>query len=63
MTSLVAYEPYVDTSNATLMAKFIEFATTGQAISIPDWMQYYAFDVVGEFTVSKHIHILNPSHT
>jgi hypothetical protein len=62
MTSLVAYEPYVDTSNATLMEKFSEFATTGQAISIPDWMQYYAFDVVGEFTVSKHIYILN-NHT
>ncbi|PVH95098.1 cytochrome P450 [Periconia macrospinosa] len=43
MTSLVAYEPYVDTSNATLMEKFAEFAATGQTISIPDWMQYYAF--------------------
>ncbi|CAI6237486.1 unnamed protein product [Periconia digitata] len=53
MTSLVAYEPYVDTSNATLVAKFVEFAATNEVISIPDWMQYYAFDVVGEFTVGR----------
>jgi hypothetical protein len=52
MTSLVAYEPYVDISNATLMAKFEKFAATDQVINIPDWMQFYAFDVVGEFTVS-----------
>ncbi|KAH8691014.1 putative cytochrome P450 [Phaeosphaeriaceae sp. PMI808] len=55
MTSMVGYEPYVDVSNATLVARFVEFASTGQVINVPDWMQYYAFDVVGEFTVSALI--------
>lgn len=63
MTSLVAYEPYVDTSNTTLIAKFVEFAATGQAINVPDWMQYYAFDVVGEFTVRTDSLIFHPLQT
>ena len=51
MTSLMPYEPFVDACTATLTGKLAQFATRGESVEIPDWMRYYAFDVIGELTV------------
>lgn len=51
MTGLLSYESIVDTCNALLVARLDEFSARGESISIPTWMQYYAFDVIGEITV------------
>jgi cytochrome P450 len=53
LTSILSYEPYVDSSIALLSAKFRDFADQGQAFELMAWMQYYAFDVIGEITFGR----------
>ncbi|KAL4892892.1 cytochrome P450 [Aspergillus ambiguus] len=53
MSALVTYEESVDMCNATLCRRLAEFAETQTPINIPDWMQFYAFDVIGEITTSQ----------
>ncbi|CAI7653533.1 unnamed protein product [Penicillium discolor] len=51
MTSMVAYEPFVNSCNTTLVEQLSQRAARGESVAIPQWMQYYAFDVIGEITV------------
>ncbi|KAJ9660306.1 hypothetical protein H2198_002614 [Neophaeococcomyces mojaviensis] len=54
MTSLVQYEPFVDTTSQLFCRKLAqEFAETGRVCDLGAWLQYYAFDVIGEITFSK----------
>jgi hypothetical protein len=53
MTSLKAYEPFVDSVNATFIDKLRGFAASGQSLDLFTWMQFYAFDVVGENTIGR----------
>ena len=54
MSSLVQYEPSVDITTA----KFLDqtealFASENKVCDFAEWLQYYAFDVIGEITYSK----------
>ena len=54
MSSLVQYEPSVDITTA----KYLEqtealFASKNKVCDFAEWLQYYAFDVIGEITYSK----------
>jgi cytochrome P450 len=53
MTSLKAYEPFVDSVNATFIDKLKGFAASGQSFDLFTWMQFYAFDVIGEITIGR----------
>jgi hypothetical protein len=57
MTALVKYEPYVNNTIKTFLAvletRFCERPGKEGAIDFPEWLQYYAFDVVGELTYGK----------
>ncbi|KAL3471768.1 pisatin demethylase [Aspergillus californicus] len=53
MSSLVAYEAAVDECNTILVNKLKELAAQGQCVPIPVWMQYYAFDVMGNISVGQ----------
>lgn len=53
MSSLKAYEPFVDTVNATFIEILKVFATSGQSFDLFTWMQFYAFDVIGEITIGR----------
>ncbi|EEU38517.1 uncharacterized protein NECHADRAFT_19176, partial [Fusarium vanettenii 77-13-4] len=53
MSSMVSYEPAVDEMTTVCIRKLYQFAKEGRLIDIPHWMQYYAFDVIGEITVSS----------
>lgn len=53
MTALKAYEPYVDKVNATFIGKLESFAETGRSFDLFTWMQFYAFDVIGEITIGR----------
>ena len=59
MTSLVSYEPHVD---STIRAFFneldIRFVRTGEVCNLHDWLQMFAFDVIGEITFSKRFGFL-----
>ena len=54
MSSLVQYEPSVDITTA----KFLDqtealFTSQNKVCDFAEWLQYYAFDVIGEITYSK----------
>lgn len=51
MSSMVSYEKAVDEMTSVCVRKMHEFAEQGRMINIPQWLQYYAFDVIGEITV------------
>ena len=48
MTSIRSFEPYVDTCTDIFIAKMRQHA--GEAVNLSEWLQYYAFDVVGSMT-------------
>lgn len=51
MSTMVHYEPAVNDMNQLLVRKFDEYASQGTLIDLPEFMQYYAFDVIGKITV------------
>ena len=53
MSSLISYEPFVDKVNAEFMARMDGFAQRGLPFDLFTWMQYYAFDVIGEITIGR----------
>jgi hypothetical protein len=55
MSSLVMYEPFVDRVNGEFMATMANLARSGQAFDLFTWMQFYAFDVIGEITIGEAI--------
>lgn len=52
-TTLLSYEPFVDTCNTILLKILEEHAQNGKALNVRELMQLYAFDVIGEITVGS----------
>lgn len=52
MSTMVSYEEAVDKMTGVCLHKMDQFSTENRQISLPQFMQYYAFDVIGEITVS-----------
>ena len=52
---MVAYESAVDRMTAVCLMKLGLIGAEERFVSVPDFMQYYAFDVIGEITVSPSI--------
>ncbi|GAB7336785.1 hypothetical protein MBLNU13_g10871t2 [Cladosporium sp. NU13] len=59
MSSLTQYEPFVDSVNATFLNKLRQFAETGKSFDLFTWMQFYAFDVIGEITIGQAFGMLD----
>jgi len=56
MSSLVNYEPLVDSTTAVYIKRTRElFVDQGQRCNFSQWLQYFAFDVIGELTWSKRL--------
>jgi hypothetical protein len=59
MSTLVSFEPYVDTTMAVfceqLQARFVD---TQKPCDLGIWLQMFAFDVIGELTFSKRLGFL-----
>lgn len=51
MTNVKSYESFVDTQTTILIAKLEEFAKLRRTVSLPSFLQKYAFDVIGAMTV------------
>ncbi|KAL4813267.1 cytochrome P450 [Aspergillus spinulosporus] len=58
MTSLLELEPAVDSCTTLFLSRLREFADRKRAVDLGTWLQYYAFDVVGEFTFAKKLGFL-----
>ena len=62
MSSLVSYEPFVDKVNGEFMAALADHAQRGEVIDLFTWMQFYAFDVIGEITLGRSFGLLEAGH-
>ncbi|KAE9363577.1 cytochrome P450 [Stipitochalara longipes BDJ] len=59
MTTLTEFEPFVDRTIRALVSQLDErFARPGSPCDIATWLQYYAFDTIGELTFSKSLGFL-----
>ncbi|KAF2030628.1 pisatin demethylase [Setomelanomma holmii] len=56
MSSLVNYEPLVSSTLTYWLDKTEEtFANTGKSCNFSQWLQFFAFDVIGDLTWSKRL--------
>lgn len=62
MSTLLSYEEFVDRCKATLCQKMDELSRSSVAVPVPEWMQYYAFDVIGEISVGQPFGFLQQGH-
>ncbi len=54
MSTIVQYEPFVDSTTELFLAQTEKlFAGSGASCNFSQWLQFYAFDVIGEMTYSK----------
>jgi hypothetical protein len=51
LSTLLGMEEYVDQCSTLLLRQFAKFAKTKEIVDISPWLQYYAFDVVGELGI------------
>ncbi|KAF7167617.1 hypothetical protein CNMCM6106_003096 [Aspergillus hiratsukae] len=58
MTSLLELESAVDSCTEIFINQLGRFAKNGTPVDLGMWLQYYAFDVVGEFTFAKKLGFL-----
>jgi hypothetical protein len=56
MTTLLEAEEMVDSCTRLFMSRLGELSA--KPVDLGDWMQYYAFDVVGELTFGKKLGFL-----
>jgi len=59
MSSLVTYEPYVDDCARIFCRRLDEMSKAGVALDMGHWFQCYAFDVIGEITLSERFGFLD----
>ncbi|KAF2712861.1 pisatin demethylase [Pleomassaria siparia CBS 279.74] len=56
MSSLVNYEPLVSSTLGVFLDKTQEvYASTGRMCNFSQWLQFFAFDVIGDLTWSKRL--------
>jgi len=55
LSTLLGMEEYVDQCSTLLLREFEKFAQRKQVVDISPWLQYYAFDVVGELGNSPQL--------
>ncbi|KAH7248152.1 cytochrome P450 [Fusarium solani] len=53
MSALLSYENAVNVQTSILKKRLQDFASQGQVIDVPQFLQYYAFDVIGAITVGS----------
>ena len=59
LSMIKEFEPLLDSTTAVFLSRLDElFASTGKVCDLGKWLQYYAFDVIGEMTFSKRLGFL-----
>ena len=58
MTSLLAKGDAVGSCSTLFMGKLAKLAAEKTPVDLGAWLQYYAFDVVGEFVFAKKLRFL-----
>jgi cytochrome P450 len=55
LATLLGMEEFVDQCSTQLLRQFEKFAQREEVVDISSWLQYYAFDVVGELGSLREI--------
>jgi cytochrome P450 len=56
LSTLVDFEPLIDSTTAVFLTRLDElFSNTGKACDLGVWLQWFAFDIIGELTFSKRL--------
>lgn len=59
LSTLVEFEPLLDSTTAVFLSRLDDlFASTANVCDLGTWLQWYAFDVIGELTFSKRLGFL-----
>ncbi|KAH8596048.1 cytochrome protein [Bisporella sp. PMI_857] len=58
MSTMVNYEPAVDEMNTVFLEKWHAFAKERKFINIPEFIQFYAIDVIGQITSGKNFDMM-----
>ena len=59
MTTLLDYEPFIDSTSKVFVHRMRQlYANTGKICDLGEWLQWYAFDVIGEMTFSRRFGFL-----
>ena len=59
MSNLVSFEPYVDSTMTVFFQRLDDlFVKTAATCDLGEWVQFFAFDVMGEITFSKRLGFL-----
>lgn len=53
MSSILKSEPFIDSCTELFIERMGEYANNGQQIDLAKWVQWYAFDVIGELYFSS----------
>lgn len=53
MSSIVKFEHYIDVCTELFMERMGEYAQAQQPVDLATWIQWYAFDVIGELYFSS----------
>ncbi|KAH7053460.1 pisatin demethylase [Macrophomina phaseolina] len=53
MTSLLSYESFIDKCTAILSDKFTDFSRKNKAVEMVEFLQFYAFDIIGAITTGN----------
>ena len=60
MSNMVSFEPYVDKTIEAFFTQLDQrFVETGKSCDLGQWLQMFAFDVMGEITFSKRLGFLD----
>ncbi|KAL2844591.1 cytochrome P450 [Aspergillus pseudoustus] len=59
MSSLVHYEEFVDQSADVFFQRLGEFADRDAVLNLGEWLQFYAFDVIGQITYGQRFGFLD----
>ncbi|OQV05442.1 hypothetical protein CLAIMM_10183 [Cladophialophora immunda] len=62
LSSILESEQYIDACTATFMARLEAFARSGETIDLGQWLQMYAFDVIGELFFGQAFGFMQNSH-
>ncbi|KAF2823879.1 cytochrome P450 [Ophiobolus disseminans] len=62
VSSLISYEPSVGRLLDQFQTRLSELAHDGETFDMAQWLQFWAFDVIGEMTFSKPFGFLDQGH-
>jgi cytochrome P450 len=61
MSALTALEPKIDEVSKLLMTKLQQYEKSGAIVDLGEWLQWYAFDVIGNLTFSRTLGFIEES--